>query len=228
MNRRIQTQSIRDQVYDQMKEMVLSGTWPPGARIDLNKLIADFGVSKTPLNEAIQKLIQDGLLYVKPRSGTFVSALDIHQIRKTFEFRLALEIGAAQAIVDHVTPDLINKLTSIDAEMERAHKQKRKGQRKRFLSLDADFHAQIIAKSDNSLIVEHYHQVNSLTNVSRARSRFTQEEYMAAIIDHRTIIDALSKRDAAGFQIACKNHIENAVTKLEIALLREDTSDSVI
>jgi len=220
MSRRIEMQTIRGQVYDQMREMILDGVWEPGSRIDLNQMVVEFGVSKTPLNEAIQKLLQEGLLFVKPRSGTFVSDLNVEEMGMTFDFRLALEVGSANAIVANTTPADIEKLETIDAKMSDILDGKGLSSRKEFLRLDAEFHDKIITACGNRLVVEHYRQVNSLSIVSRARGKFTKDEYRAAIVDHAEIIGALKANDVEAFHATCQTHIANAKRKLEVALQR--------
>lgn len=218
MNNKIETRTVREQIYDEVREMIVDGTWEPGARVDLNKIVQDFGISKTPLNEAIQKLIQEGLLFVKSRSGTFVSNLKIEEINMAFEFRLALEIGAAATIILKTDNSLVDRLRKITTKMEAVLEAQKPGFRTLFLKLDAEFHDEVISVSENKLIIDHYRQVNSLSNVSRTRRKFTLEEYSAALNDHELIMDALTGRDVGGFQAACQDHVHNAKNKLHNAI----------
>ena len=207
----INIRSVRDQVYDQMYALVLDGAWSPGMRIDPSKVATEFGVSKTPVQEAIQKLTQDGLLTVKPRSGTFVTDLDMNAVTELFQFRLALETGAAVAIVAGMTPEVMSKLTEIEAKMCAAIAQ---GRRSDFLRLDAQFHDTIVAATGNAVIRAHYGQVNTLAASSRARRRFDLADFEAALSDHKEILTALKRKDDAAFRAASARHIENAIAKL--------------
>lgn len=222
MNHRITVKSVRSQVYEQVREMIISGVWEPGARVDLNQIATGFGVSKTPLNEAIQILIQEGLLTVKPRSGTYVSAMNVDEIDKAFEFRLALEVGAAEAIVGNASSTLMTSLKIIDDKMRDVLSKDAPKRRRKFLTLDGEFHDLIIAASGNQMIIDYYRQVNSLSNVSRARRKFTAEEYKAALEDHNAILAALEAVDIAAFRRGCATHVENAKVKMRSALDRAD------
>lgn len=216
MTRKIELPSIRDSVYAQIREMILDGEWPPGERIDLNFMAKEFGVSKTPLNEAMQKLIREGLLTVKPRSGTFVSSLDIDEMFDTFDYRLMLEKGAAEVILDNLTPPTLrsietlhNKMASVlvDADSLKRYRQ--------FLCLDNEFHKKIISLSANSLLIDNYDQATAKLLLMRMVGSFRRKDYEATITDHRRILDALRSGDWIAFAQASQVHIKNAKTKVQ-------------
>ncbi len=76
-----------------------------------------------------------------------------------------------------------------------------------FWTLMAVVRDQIIAACGNYLIIDHYRQVNSLSDVSRARRKFTAEEYQAALGDHNAVLTALKAGDVETFRSACSKHI---------------------
>ncbi|MBW7920760.1 MAG: GntR family transcriptional regulator [Rubellimicrobium sp.] len=220
----IKVNSVRDQVYERMHEMILDGALLPGARLDLNQLVAMFGVSKTPINEAVQKLIQDRLLHVRPRSGTFVSVLNLDEIDMTFDFRIALEIGAADRIVARLTDASLADIRDAQARMRELVSAIDPESSRDFLRLDAEFHDRIIAAAGNELLLEHYRQVNTLSAVARARGRFAPATFEAAMADHEAILDALEARDRDGFRAACQVHVDRAKLRLRAALAAHDTA----
>ena len=90
----------------------------------------------------------------------------------------------------------------------------------KFWNLMAVVHDKIITVCGNYLIIDHYRQVNSLSDVSRARRKFTAEEYQAALGDQKVILTALKAGGAETFRSACSKHIENAKAKMFLALDR--------
>ena len=90
----------------------------------------------------------------------------------------------------------------------------------KFWTLMAVVRDQIIAACGNYLIIDHYRQVNSLSDVSRARRKFTAEEYQAALGDQKVILTTLKAGGAETFRSACSKHIENAKAKMFLALDR--------
>lgn len=220
----IKVNSVRDQVYDRMHEMILDGALLPGCRLDLNQLVSMFGVSKTPINEAVQKLIQDRLVYVRPRSGTFVSVLNLDEIDMTFDFRNALEIGAADRIITRLTDESLAGIRDVQARMRALVPSINPESSREFLGLDAEFHDRIVAAAGNELLLEHYRQVNTLSAVARTRGRFAPATFEAAMADHDAILDALEARDSDRFRAACQVHVERAKLRLHAALAANDSA----
>lgn len=210
----IETRSVREQVYDQLHAWIFDGTWSPGTRVDPNKVAAEFGVSKTPVQEAIQKLTAEGVLTVKPRSGTYVTEFDLEEMADLFQFRLALETGAAKAIIAGVTPQLLGALQKATAAMQDALATSEKDARPTFLKLDAEFHNAIMSASGNSVIAQYYGRVNTLSFSSRQRRRFDRADFEATLVDHAQILSALVARDVTAFRAASVRHVENAIAKI--------------
>lgn len=219
MIRKIDIPSIRDSVHDQMREMILDGQWPPGARIDLNQLAEEFGVSKTPLNEAIHMLIREGLLTVKPRSGTFVSSLDLDEILETFDFRLVLEKGAAETILSNITAPILRGLNHLNDRMaDIAHGEPQDEDYRRLLRLDDEFHQKIMMLSGNSQLIENYEQISARLMLMRMVGTFERKDYEATIDDHRAITAALRAGDPHSFAAASAAHVRNAKDKIRRGL----------
>lgn len=219
MIRKIDIPSIRDSVHDQMREMILDGQWPPGARIDLSSLAEEFGVSKTPLNEAIHMLIREGLLTVKPRSGTFVSSLDLDEILETFDFRLVLEKGAAETILSNISAPILHGLDNLNDRMaDIAHGEPQDEDYRRLLRLDDEFHQKIMMLSGNSQLIETYEQISARLMLMRMVGAFERKDYEATIDDHRTITAALRVGDLQSFAAASATHVHNAKDKIRRGL----------
>ncbi|MCE8419515.1 GntR family transcriptional regulator [Rhodovulum sulfidophilum] len=219
MIKKIDIPSIRDSVYMQMREMILDGVWAPGTRIDLNQLAAEFGVSKTPLNEAIQMLIREGILAVKPRSGTFVSALDLDEILETFDFRLILEKGAAEAILANASAPILRGLETLNDRMaEIAENPGSLEDYRRMLRLDDEFHQKIMFLSGNAQLIEHYEQLSARLMLMRMIGTFSPKDYKATISDHRAILAALRSGDWEAFSAASATHVANAKAKVRRGL----------
>ena len=225
--RKIKQPSLRDQVYDQVRKLILSGALTPGVRINLNELSDELGVSKTPLNEAIQKLLKEGLLTVKPRSGTFVSVLDLQEVQESFGFREAIEVGAAAIIVERVTDAEIARLRALLDRMGALLGDN--GNPKRydtFLRLDHQFHEEVVATSGNPLILDHYRQVNTLLQVARLKRRYFHAQYEGTHREHTAILDAMQARDAKALATACRAHLRHGFKKLVEAVPEEDIQKS--
>jgi DNA-binding GntR family transcriptional regulator len=109
-----------DSVYEALRNAILSSAFQPGQRLDVRHLATQLGVSPTPIKEAITRLEAEALIEVRPRSGTFVTAVSPEDIYETFEIRCALECLAGEKAIAHAGPDDIEQLRAIADTMATA------------------------------------------------------------------------------------------------------------
>ncbi|GAB5471077.1 MAG: GntR family transcriptional regulator [Rhodospirillales bacterium] len=216
---KIRVPTVRDEVYEQLRERILSSSLPEGTRIDLKELAADLGVSATPLKEAIQRLESEGLLVVQPRRGTFVATIDEEEVREGFDVRKFLELGAAEIVVKTITGAELEALDAILRESEALLGRKSyQAILPRFILLDGLFHERIIGATQHRLLIEHYANVNTLLHVSRIRRRFEREDSLKTVSEHRRILTALKARDEAALKAAIRAHIEGGFGRMSSVL----------
>lgn len=211
---KIESNSIRNQVYERLLELILNGTLTPGVRLDLTQLSTDMGVSKTPVKEAIQRLIEIGMIEVKPRSGTFVSTIDPRRTVQNFRFRLALEIGCGQEIIGRIDEETMTELRAINDEMRRLSERANNDEMiRRFLPLDAKFHNRIIDLMNNEVISDRYRQTGVLLQVMRLKNHHTRHRYLEVVKEHDAILRSLENADTEEFRSACRLHVEAAIQR---------------
>jgi len=207
--------SVRDQVYTQLMELILDGSYPAGMRLDLNEISESMGVSKTPVNEALQGLLREGLITVKPRSGTFVSKIDIHTTIENFGFRLAVEVGAADAIMEHITEGEIDEIEHINERMRsRFSGNPKKGDLRQAVRDDFSFHRALVAASGNAVMTEKYCRANALLIVMRLQDLYELAEFNQSCNEHALIIQNMRDRNIEGFRAACKAHIGCGIDRI--------------
>src|SRR5918998_1073549 len=98
-----------DEVYEVMRRSILSNVFEPGQRLPIEEISKKLGVSLTPVRHAIQQLATEGLIEIRPRSGTFVASLDVQDIAETFDIRRALECLAAESAVRNMTDEQLRR-----------------------------------------------------------------------------------------------------------------------
>ena len=89
--RRLTRKRATDEVYDTLREAILNRMFKPGERLQVDEIAERLGVSLTPVRHAIQQLATEGLIEIKPRSGTFVATLSLEEIEATFDVRIDLK-----------------------------------------------------------------------------------------------------------------------------------------
>jgi len=114
--------TTQETVLDELRRRIRTGELKPGAPIRQNTLADDLGVSRFPLREGLRVLEGEGQVVYERHRGYSVAQLDVDDLVEIFRIRLLLETAAVQSAMDHVTPDLLNRLSAAlkDLEQRRA------------------------------------------------------------------------------------------------------------
>jgi DNA-binding GntR family transcriptional regulator len=216
---KLQRQRAVDAVYQALREGILGHLFKPGERLHVDALSEKLGVSLTPVRNAIQQLATEGLVDIRPRSGTFVANLSVQDIEETFEIRCALECLAAEKSTAWIEPRDLDRLRALlvslsrpihDAEGRKAHEQD-----------NSEFHRILIKASRNKRLQEMYESLNAHLKIARIhgseeswRSRLVEEQ-----LEHAQIVAALENRDVSVVVATLRKHIYRAKDAL-IASLR--------
>jgi len=141
--------SLRDQVYEAIRARIIDGELAPGRRLVERDLAEEFGVSRVPVREAMQRLEVEGFLTNLPRRGAIVSRVDREEAEHFFDVREYLEALAAGLAARRADPDGLRRLRELLDAAQRADAQ---GRTEESATLNADFHREIVAMSGNPLL----------------------------------------------------------------------------
>jgi DNA-binding GntR family transcriptional regulator len=197
-------------VFDILRTNILGRGFRPGDRLDVRALADQLGVSATPVKDAVTRLAAEGLVEIRPRSGTFVAELTPDAVAETFEIRRALECLAAERVVNQVTPDLLARFEAIIEAMERPVSNER--DRAEHEQKNLELHALLVETSTNRRLAELYRSLNAHLTIARihSRRRPQEERLEQERREHRAILDALRARDATALASALDRHIRRA------------------
>ncbi len=115
----LEIRSLREQVYEYLRGELQAGRLVPGTYINLNDISAQLGISKTPLRDAIIQMECEGFVTILPRRGVVVNRLTLEEIRNVLEIVGALESAVILSVFDRITPDHLEKMARINADMRR-------------------------------------------------------------------------------------------------------------
>ncbi len=205
--------SLVDQVRDSIFAAITSGRLDPGDRLREIPISTHFGVSTTPVREALRRLESEGLVVVQPRRGAVVLALDDATVNDLYDLRLILETAACRRAASAPEMDL-SKVYTLMAQAESLVK----GHESEFAHVDVQLHRAIHDLSGNrelALTAERVHRRIQAVRVRSAvpgRLRIAQNQ-------HADIVEALRKRDPDLAEEAARKHIlsakENVMTFLQ-------------
>ena len=206
--KRIARRRLSDDVYEQIRQAILERRFQPGERLSIPDLAARFDVSQMPVRQAVERLYDEGLVEVRPRSGTYVAEVDEKDIADTFDIRRALERLAAETAVQNVTDGDVAELEAMVKRMDALSGGRRKDPEAHD-RLNSEFHHRIIALSGNRRLSEIYDELNAHLKIARVHlssqdwgSRVEREQ-----TEHREIVDALRRRGAEQLADVLSRHI---------------------
>lgn len=184
--------SLREQVYDILRQELKAGRLQPGQTINLNAISERLGISRTPLREALLRLEQEGFVVIKPRSGITVRVLTEHDIRNLYQMIGALEASVLLTENATLTRDHLKAMRHQNEEMKQAIKE---GDFDRFYQANLALHDAYLQLSSNADLV---HQVQvmkqRLYDFTPSRDILRDWEW-ASTSEHEEILQALEKGD---------------------------------
>jgi DNA-binding GntR family transcriptional regulator len=207
---RIQRERAVDAVYQALRQAILGSLLKPGERLNVDDLARKLGVSLTPVRHAIQQLATEGLVEIRPRSGTFVASLTAAEIADTFDVRCALECLAAEKAVQRGERAQVKRLRELLQLLRRPVRTE--ADRKAHEQHNAEFHRVFIDGSGNKRLVEMYEALNA--HIKIARLHGDDQEWVRRVdeehAEHERIVNAFERRDTAELVAAVRAHIERA------------------
>ena len=105
----------KDKIYKELRRAIIMGYNKPGSRLNVKGIAKRYNTSVTPIRDALQMLSHEGLVTIKPRSGYYVTALTLKQLRDLLGMRSILETAAIEKAVLRITPEQLEELRNIHA-----------------------------------------------------------------------------------------------------------------
>jgi DNA-binding GntR family transcriptional regulator len=218
--------SIRDQIYEAIQESIVNNSYKPGEELQIDRLAEEFGVSTTPIREALIRLESSGLVNLIPNKGARVTAFREEDIRDTWEIRKLLEPYAAGLTA---ALDVTLEIQELNAAFETLEKGTQDGNL--YIKSDIRLHELLYTHLSNELLKETLHNILQRSmrmryfaeDVSKMHDQVVQE----VISEHKQILQALTARDRDRTIEAVRRHIENGERRalLAIKLRTENRKD---
>lgn len=203
-----------DRAYAELLEQIQTGILAPGTVLGEVEQAARLGVSRTPLREALGRLVADGLVVQQSPRVTVVSDVDVDDIRALFELRRALEESAARLAAARGDAEAFAALAEDFARSSITGDEGRDA----YYALIARFDAQLDASVGNDYLVSALRTVRTHLVRVRRMARDIPERLAASVSEHRVIAAAIAARDADLAAHATHVHLHNALTTILASL----------
>ena len=192
---------LHDEVVDRMRDLIRSGELEPRARINVSELTERFGISRTPLREALKVLAAEGLVTMKVRRGAYVTEMSEKDLRDVYHLLSLLESDAAGVVATTATPAQLQTLRDLHAELEAAA-----AERERFFAINERFHMLLLELADNRWRSQMVADLRKVMKLNRHNSLLKQGRIEDSLNEHRAILAAMVARDAKATVKAMKAH----------------------
>ena len=203
-------------VYHDLRSDIISMTLVPGTPILEREITERYGISRTPVREAVLRLAEERLVDVLPKSGTFVSRIPLSQLREGIVARRALEEVIVRAATARATP---SQILSLRAIIQKQQELADKGDEPAFHRADEEFHASIATVAHYPGIWEVIQQMRVQIERYRRLTLLQAGRMQLIVREHAAVIDAMENCDADK-AVACMNvHLDKL--QLDIAVFRD-------
>jgi len=205
--------SAAHQLCDVLRDRIISLDLPPGLQLSRSDLAAAYGVSQTPVRDALQMLDQEGLVIVYPQSRTEVTRIDIRHARETQFLRVSLELEVVRTLCLRPGTEAVDVAARILRQQETALRAD--GDLARFAALDRAFHQTMFEAVG---VPELWALIQSRSgHIDRLRKLNLLDPGKAATIlsAHATILDRVRARDVDGAQAAVREHLSGTLAQVE-------------
>lgn len=201
--------SSRREVYESLRRAVLTLELPPGSALSENELAQRLGVSRTPIRESLVLLVEEGLVQVFPKIGSFVSRVDPDRVADAQFVREAVELAALDDLPATPDPDVVAELRANLADQQRAGLTM-----DGFFELDERFHHGLLRLSGHGNAWSTV--VSAKGHLDRARRLGLQESSPAGYAaQHVGILDAVLAGDTASARAAMRDHLRAVFDDIE-------------
>lgn len=200
----IRRRYLHDEVAERLRQLILDGELSPRSRVNEIELAERFGISRTPLREAIKILATEGLLELLPNRGARVAAISETELDDMIEVVAGLEAVAGDLACQRMTPAELAALETLHARMVETWK---RGDEAAYGALNREIHEAIMAAARNPTLAAIYANVSGRIQRTRYTAHKTPEQWARAIEEHEEMMRLLRAKDGVRLAVLMRDHI---------------------
>jgi DNA-binding GntR family transcriptional regulator len=214
---------VHHDLLDELREVFIRGEVPPGQKVPEAQLCERFGVSRTPLREALKVLAAEGQVELLPNRGARVRELSIQEVDGLFAVAGALEALAGEQACERITQEGLAELAGLHARMKDAFDRR---DIEPYYALNRQIHEAIVSATGNPVLVAQYRVLNARIRRVRFASPMTEEIWVRAMAEHEGMLNALQRRDSAAMASILKTHLKHKSQAILQAMRDEPVAEA--
>ena len=207
----VRTRSLPDLVQEEIIRMIREGELSMGDKLNESVLAATLGVSRGPVREAFQGLVESGILRQERNRGVFVRTLTTKEVVDIYDVRASLDRLVGETVVLTATEADVDGLRDLVARMDEASAKRNS---EVYYPLNLDFHGRILELSGNSRLITMYRRLIDELHLCRRRNLLEESGMVASNEEHRHIVDEIAGGDAERAGSAMSDHVTAALGRL--------------
>jgi DNA-binding GntR family transcriptional regulator len=198
--------ALYEEVAELLRQRIFARELEPGSWIDEMRLAEEYGISRTPMREALKVLAAEGLVTMKVRRGAYVTEVNEKDQRDVYHLLSLLEADAAAVVAERATDDELQELKALHQELESAVEQT-----DRFFAINERFHMRVLAIADNRWRDQMVADLRKVMKLNRHNSLLKTGRLAESLQEHRAIVQALLQRDPALSAQRVREHFANGL-----------------
>ncbi|MGH7642330.1 MAG: GntR family transcriptional regulator [Candidatus Dormibacteria bacterium] len=207
--------STSSRIAARIRSAIIKGALPPGTQLAEVSLTQRLGVSRGPVREALQRLIQEGLVVSGRNRGAFVAELGLRQIQDLYLTRALIESAVAEKLAQQ---NDVRSLEPLEESLARIRRAKSSGIRERVTEADLRFHTVLVASVGSDRLSRAFATLSAETRICLRQLATVYPEGRDAVGEHRAILDAIKSGDSLRASFLVREHMEDSVQQLSQAL----------
>ena len=204
MSLKIVKASLHNEAVARIRDLITNGTLEPGSKVSEKALCELFGISRTPLREALKVLSTEGLVVLRPHRGARVAEFTGEDLAELFPVLGALEGLAGELACARITDAALEQIRGHHRDMLAHHA---RGDRAAYFAANQAIHEAIVAAAGNSVLASMYESSRGRIRPARLMANVTRERWDEAVHEHAEILVALDRRDGARLRQLLQDHI---------------------
>jgi DNA-binding GntR family transcriptional regulator len=210
---KIRQNTLHGEVANRIRDMIDQGMLTPGSRVPELQLCEQFGVSRTPLREALKVLAFEGVVELLPNRGARVAKLTKATLKNTFEVMQNLEALAGELAGERISEAELANIEALHYQMLSYYKS---GNMKEYLLVNQQIHEAIVVASQNDVLIDVYKNLNHRVRRVRFTAELSSAYWSKAVGEHEAMVEALRARDGVALGEILRRHLRN---KMEVSAL---------
>jgi DNA-binding GntR family transcriptional regulator len=199
-------QALYQEVAELLRQRIFKRDLEPGSWIDEMKLAEEYGISRTPLREALKVLAAEGLVTMKVRRGAYVTEVSETDLADVYHLLSLLESDAAGVVAERATDAQIKELQVLHKELESAV-----GNRDKFFAINERFHMRLLQIAGNRWRDQMVGDLRKVMKLNRHNSLLKSGRLQESLQEHRAVMEALTRRDVKATVKRMQEHFRNGL-----------------